>query len=121
MRTMWIWGGLLATLCSLTCEGQATIKIKCRVHAISDTTRAMVVLMSHGDTIDVRSSRSGRFHFRVEAGDAYLLGFRQPGSITKEVVVDASHALRSARRNKRVEFDVVMREGDPDMRERYVR
>jgi hypothetical protein len=117
--------GLLVTWCCLACSGQVNVKLKGRMHAVDHgQERSTIVLVNGaGDTLHVRNTRSGRFSFRVAAGDSYALAFQQPGSITKEVVVDTRgvQLQRLCRKNKRVEFDVMMVGGDSQVRLRYVR
>jgi hypothetical protein len=125
MRSMMMLGGLLAMGCSLTCSGQMPIKLKGRMHAIdTGEGRASVALVNGtGDTLQVRKTRSGRFAFRVAAGDSYTLAFQQPGSVTKEVVVDTRgiHRHRLRKKHQRIEFDVVMVGGDPHVHLRYLK
>lgn len=82
----------------------------------------MIVTNVYGDTV-AREQTTKRFHFRVDHNEPFVVSFAQPGSITKDVVVDTSHLppLRRDARVKHLRFDVVMEPGDPGHRSRYAR
>src|SRR5204862_4598710 len=73
------------------------------------------------DTLAMKRSVFGRFHFRVKKNEPYMLSFIQRGSITKEVVVDANDLplMHRDMRVRHLRFDVTMKEGDPEAHLRY--
>lgn len=77
-----------------------------------DLSHAQVVVEVNNE-VCVRSIilRNGRFEFSLPVGATARLVFEEPGSLTKEVLVDTRNALASAKArmaNKLVKFDVVL-------------
>ena len=110
-------------LAAQTSPAQRPLDIRGRVHGPSrEAALCTITLLTRcGDTLLIDQPRSGRFHYRVQREASYLVQFAQDGSITKEVVVDAAQLprTRNAFRVRAIEFDVVMKQGDPNQRWRY--
>lgn len=122
MRTPLLSIALLIPLLGLA---QRPLAIRGQVHAAYALSKHCdITLMTNcGDTLLVERPRSGRFNYRVPHNTSYVLRFAEEGSITKEVVVDASElpTVRKKYRVRRIEFDVMMEQGDPGEHWRYAR
>jgi len=110
-------------MAALNTPAQRTLVISGRATTIDGPERAtsVTLLSGCGDTLAIRSSSTGHFHFRVPHHATYVVHFEQAGRLTKEVVVDASQMplTRNAYRLRHIRFNVLMEEGDPSVHLRY--
>jgi hypothetical protein len=75
---------------------------------------------SDGEEMEVAIRRNGGFWVNAPEADRYTITFSQNGSYTKQVVVDAHNAGRTVKQRKErtIEFDVVLRTDDSQRRQR---
>lgn len=122
MRTI-LFSSLI--MAALSAHAQTPLRITGTIdwpeHNLSVVSTALV--SAFGDTVATKRSRSDRFHFTAQGGQVYLVSFAQPGCLTKEVIVDATHLppLREGQTTRHLRFEVIMDEGDPAVHLRYIR
>lgn len=74
------------------------------------------LVASNGEEMEVVVRSSGKFWINAPEAERYDLHFGQPGSISKEVVVDAHNAAKAvgAHKDRKIRFDVVLHEDDAE-------
>ncbi len=112
-----------ALLVAITGHAQESFRVRAKVLSPeSNPNPVTLVLMNEaGDTLVMKRTRSRGIHFKGHIGQWYILSFAQPGSLTKEVVVDARFSRIRIGQPPPLRFEVVMEEGDPATHMHYVR
>ncbi|HEX2617464.1 MAG TPA: hypothetical protein VHL57_07970, partial [Flavobacteriales bacterium] len=88
-------------------NGQSNVVIKGTLYASADSDAQPYaeLVAASGEHMRVLIRPNGTFWVEAPAGDTYLLRFSQPGSLTKEVTVDAT---ATGYKLRRISFDVVL-------------
>ncbi len=67
------------------------------------------IIAANGERMPLAIRPNGRFWVCAPANDRYTLRFSQPGSITKEIIVDGRKSCPNGScQDRKVEFDVVL-------------
>jgi hypothetical protein len=123
MKAIAWWCLITALMTGSVLQAQPPLKVSGRVICPENNLNRVTMTFLDGncDTLDIRRSRAGSFRFRATSDGTYTVSFSQPGSLTKEVIVDVRYVPRPGDNTVRhIRFDVIMDEDGPGAHLRYV-